>query len=46
MDQKLDTLVDWTKDHDTATSSMKQQLNLTFADIYERLGANYNKVQY
>lgn len=39
--QKLDTLIAWSKQHDDETVIMKQNLNLTFSDIYLKLGEHY-----
>ena len=39
--QKLDRLITWTEAHDVSHQTMRQQLNLVFADIFERLGAKY-----
>lgn len=41
MNQKLDTLISWTKQHEQETATMRQELNLTFSDIYLKLGSKY-----
>jgi hypothetical protein len=39
--QKLDTLIAWSVRHDNDTATLRQNLNVTFADIYEKLGEKF-----
>ena len=39
--QKLDTVIAELKQHETETVRINDQLNLTFSDIYEKIGSKY-----
>ena len=39
--QKLDTLITWTEKHEQESIRMKNELNLSFSYLYEKIGAKY-----